>query len=85
MAERASEAVHHTDEKIEAIDRLMVDIVDLTRSAVRESNEVLGITRDVEQSADGNARLVAQLSDASAALRSQGDSLKRSVQHFVFG
>ena len=85
MTERASEAVRHTDEKIEAIDRLMVDIVDLTRSAVRESNEVLGITRDVEQSADGNARLVAQLSDASAALRSQGDSLKRSVQHFVFG
>ncbi|HET7865228.1 MAG TPA: methyl-accepting chemotaxis protein [Burkholderiaceae bacterium] len=85
MTERASEAVRHTDEKIEAINRLMVDIVELTRSAVRESNEVLGITRDVEQSADGNARLVAQLSDASAALRSQGDSLKRSVQHFVFG
>jgi len=85
MAERASTAVRQTDEKIEAIDRLMVDIVALTRSAVRESNEVLGITRDVEQSADGNAKLVAQLSDASAALRSQGDSLKRSVQHFVFG
>lgn len=85
MTERASEAVRHTDEKIEAINRLMEDIVELTRSAVRESNEVLGITRDVEQSADGNARLVAQLSDASAALRSQGDSLKRSVQHFVFG
>lgn len=85
MAERASDAVRHTDEKIEAIGLLMVDIVELTRSAVRESNEVLGITRNVEQSADGNARLVAQLSDASAALRSQGDSLKRSVQHFVLG
>lgn len=85
MTERASEAVRHTSEKMEAIDHLMVDIVALTRSAVRESNEVLGITRDVEQSADGNARLVAQLSDASAALRTQGDSLKRSVQHFVFG
>jgi methyl-accepting chemotaxis protein len=85
MTERASEAVRHTGEKMEAVDRLMVDIVALTRCAVRESNEVLGITRDVEQSADGNARLVAQLSDASAALRSQGDSLKRSVQHFVFG
>ena len=48
------------------------------------THEVLGIARQVEESAGGNARLVEQLSVASEDLREQGDSLKRSVHHFVF-
>lgn len=85
MTARASEAVEHTGQAIAAVDQIMADIVRLTHTGVTESQEVLGITRDVENSADGNARLVDQLSSASGALKSQGDSLKRSVRHFVFG
>ena len=61
------------------------DIVHLTREGMTQSQEVLRITRDVENTVGGNARLVAQLSDASGALRGQGDALKRSVHHFVLG
>jgi hypothetical protein len=39
----------------------------------------------VDDAAGGNARTVQLLSEASAELRDQGDSLKRSVQHFVTG
>lgn len=85
MAERAVEAVRKTDEGIEAVNRAMSEIVRLTRDSMTESHEVLRIAHEVEESASGNARLVDQLSDASSALREQGDSLKRSVQHFVFG
>lgn len=85
MTARASDAVDHTGEAIASVDQIMNDIVRLTRSGVVESQEVLTITRDVEDSAAGNARLVDQLSHASSALKSQGDSLKRSVRHFVFG
>lgn len=85
MTARASDAVEHTGQAIAAVDQIMADIVRLTHTGVTESQEVLGITRDVETSADGNARLVDQLSSASGALKSQGDSLKRSVRHFVFG
>lgn len=85
MAERAVDAVRKTDEGIEAVNRAMSEIVRLTRDSMAESHEVLRIAHQVEESASGNARLVDQLSDASSALREQGDSLKRSVQHFVFG
>lgn len=85
MTSRASDAVEHTGQAIASVDQIMADIVRLTHTGVVESQEVLGITRDVEQSAEGNARLVDQLSSASGALKSQGDSLKRSVRHFVFG
>jgi len=85
LTERVSEAVRHTDEKIESVNLIMADIVRLTREGLAQSQDVLGITREVEQVAGDNARLVEQLSDASAELRTQGDSLKRSVQHFVFG
>jgi methyl-accepting chemotaxis protein len=85
MTARASDAVDHTGQSITAVDQIMTDIVRLTHTGVSESQEVLGIARNVEESAEGNARLVGQLSSASIALRSQGDSLKRSVRHFVFG
>jgi methyl-accepting chemotaxis protein len=85
MTARASDAVDHTGQSITAVDQIMTDIVRLTHTGVSESQEVLGIARNVEESAEGNARLVDQLSSASTSLRSQGDSLKRSVRHFVFG
>jgi methyl-accepting chemotaxis protein len=85
MTDRASEAVGRTDELIQTVDRIMGDIVRLTRDGMSQSQEVLGITRQVEESVGGNARLVDQLSQASGALRTQGDNLKRSVQHFVLG
>jgi hypothetical protein len=31
------------------------------------------------------ARVVDQLAHASSGLRAQGDNLKRSLQHFIFG
>lgn len=83
MTERAGQAVSHTDEEIQAVDRIMDDIVRLTRDSMTQAQEVLDIARDVEQSMLGNTRLVAQLSQASNALRHQGDSLRRSVNHFV--
>lgn len=85
VAERANAAVASTDRRIESIHLLMSEIVTLTQDGRSGSQAVLDITRQVEESASGNAKLVDQLSDASAALRSQGDTLKRSVQHFVFG
>jgi methyl-accepting chemotaxis protein len=83
MTERASEAVQTTDQKIEAVHRSMGDIVRQTERGMSESQQVMGITRQVEASIGGNAQLVDQLSNASAALRSQGETLRRSVQQFV--
>ena len=71
MTSRASDAVEHTGQAIASVDQIMADIVRPTHTGVVESQEVLGITRDVEQSAEGNARLVDQLSSASGALKSQ--------------
>jgi methyl-accepting chemotaxis protein len=85
MTDRASEAVRRTDELIQTVNRIMGDIVRLTRDGMSQSQEVLDITRQVEENVSGNARLVDQLSQASGDLRSQGDNLKRSVQHFVLG
>lgn len=84
VAERANAAVSSTDQRIASIHQLMSEIVELTRNGRDGSQEVLDITRQVEAAAGGNAKLVDQLSEASASLRSQGDTLKRSVQHFVF-
>lgn len=83
MTERASDAVRHTDEKIQAVNQSMGDIVRQTQVGMTESQEVVLITKQVEESIQGNARLVEQLSDASLALREQGDSLRHSVQHFL--
>lgn len=84
LADRASDAVHETDQKISAVNDLVRDVVRLTQGGMSDSQEVLSIARNLEASANGNAQVVDQLSDASSALRAQGDSLKRSVQHFVF-
>jgi len=84
LADRASDAVHETDQKISAVSDLVRDVVRLTQGGMSDSQEVLSIARNLEASANGNAQVVDQLSDASSALRAQGDSLKRSVQHFVF-
>lgn len=84
VAERAATAVRQADAEIEAVNRIMGEIVDLVHDGQSRSREVLDITRDVEQAATGNARLVEQLSEASAGLRDQGDSLKRSVRHLEF-
>ncbi len=85
MTARVSEAVEHTGTAIVAVNQIISDVVRLTHAGVSESQDVLGIARHVETSAEGNARLVDQLSNASTALRAQGDSLKHSVRHFVFG
>jgi methyl-accepting chemotaxis protein len=83
MTERTSEAVHTTDQRIEAVHRSMGDIVRQTERGMHESQQVMSLTRQVEASIGGNAQLVDQLSNASAALRSQGETLRRSVQRFV--
>ncbi len=83
MTERASDAVRNTDEKIESVNRSMSDIVHQTQNGMNESQEVVRITKQVEESISGNARLVEQLSDASLALREQGESLRQSVHHFL--
>jgi len=83
MTERTSDAVHTTDQRIEAVHRSMGDIVRKTERGMIESHQVMGLTRQVEASIGGNALLVDQLSNASAALRNQGEALRRSVQMFV--
>ncbi len=83
MTERTSDAVHTTDQRIEAVHRSMGDIVRQTERGMLESQQVMGLTRQVEASIGGNAQLVDQLSNASAALRSQGETLRRSMQMFV--
>jgi methyl-accepting chemotaxis protein len=83
MTERASDAVRNTDEKIQSVNQSMGDIVRQTQNGMNESQEVVHITKQVEESISGNARLVEQLSDASLALREQGESLRRSVHHFL--
>jgi methyl-accepting chemotaxis protein len=84
LTDRVDESVRHTDERISEVSSIVGDIVRLTRTGRDQSQEVVGITRDVEGSADGNARMVEQLAHASADLRNHGDNLKRSIQHFVF-
>lgn len=85
LTERVGESVRQTDERLAEMAGLMAEIVRLTQDGCEQSHEVVGITRQVEDSAGGNARMVEQLAHASAGLREQGDNLKRSMQHFVFG
>ena len=85
VTDRASETVRRTDELTQTVNRIMGDIVRLTRDGMTQAQEVLDITHQVEESVDDNARLVEQLSHASGDLRTQGDQLRRSVQHFVLG
>ena len=83
MTERTSEALHTTDRRIAAVHRSMGDIVRQNERGMSESQQVMGLTRQVEASIDGNAKLVDQLSNASTALRGQGETLRRSVQMFA--
>ncbi len=85
LSERVGDSVRQTDERLAEMAGLMAEIVRLTQDGCEQSHEVVGITRQVEDSAGGNARMVEQLAHASAGLREQGDNLKRSMQHFVFG
>jgi len=85
LTERVGESVRKTDERVGEVSAIMGDIVRLTQAGRDQSSEVVGITRQVEESAGGNVRMVEQLAQASAGLREQGDHLKRSMQHFVFG
>jgi methyl-accepting chemotaxis protein len=85
LTDRVGDSVRKTDERVSEVSAIMGDIVRLTQTGREQSHEVVGITRSVEESAGGNARMVEQLAHASADLRVQGDNLKRSMQHFVFG
>lgn len=85
LAQRAMEAMHQTEREIESVNTVVSDVVVLVREGLQQSRDVMGISREAADNAGGNSRLVDQLSQASAELRDQGDNLKRSVQHFVFG
>lgn len=85
LTQRVGDSVRLTDERVAEVSAIMGDIVQLTHTGRDQSHEVVGITRSVEESAGGNARMVDQLAHASADLRVHGDNLKRSMQHFVFG
>ena len=85
LASRSNDAVQETDKQIQSVNALMDEVVRLTRQGMQESQGVLGIARTVEASVAGNVQLIDQLSGAAGALRDQGDSLRRSVRHFVLG
>lgn len=84
LSERVGESVRNTDERIEKVSAIVADIVRLTRSGHSQSREVVDLAQGVSESVGGNARMVDQLANASGDLRTQGDNLKRSMQHFVF-
>jgi methyl-accepting chemotaxis protein len=83
MTERAAEAVQQTDRKIEAVHRSMGVIVAQAREGMSASHDVAGATRGVEESIDGNVRVVDQLSVASTDLRQQGEALRESVAAYL--
>ena len=83
MTDRASRAVGRTGDEIQAVDRIMGSLVQVTLDSREQSQQVLDIVHQVDASVQGNVVLVAQLSEASGGLRHQGDALKRSVGHFV--
>lgn len=83
LADRATNAVHATDEKVAEVSGVMREVVGLTQAGMVDSQEVLGIARHLEASTGSNAQVVEQLSDAAAQLRLQGETLKRSLQHFA--
>ena len=85
LTERAGEAVHTTDQRIEAVQRSLGGVVRQTERGINESQRVMRLTRQVQASIGANAQLVDQLSNASAALRTQGETLRSSVQMFVPG
>jgi methyl-accepting chemotaxis protein len=82
LSERASEAVTLTEERIAAINERMNRIVEVLRASNAEAEEVLGLAREVGSATEGNERLMQQLTAASTALRSQGDTLKSAMAQF---
>lgn len=85
MSERLGQALVRADREVESVSGVIGEIVGLVRTSQTQALSVLDIARNVDETVGHNARLVKQLSDASAQLRDEGDSLKRSVQHFQFG
>lgn len=83
MTERATEAAMRTDDKIQSVSQTMEEVVRLTQMGLKRSQEVLVMAREVQESAKSSSVTVGQLVDASAALHEQGESLRRSLQHFV--
>lgn len=82
-AERMREALGRTDQAIESVNAIMGEIVGHVRDGHSQAQGVLGLARELDDAAGGNLRIVQQLTEASAELRDQGDSLKRSIQHFI--
>ena len=85
MSDRVGQAMVRADQELDAVSGAVAEIVTLVRSGQSQSSDVLTIAREVDDTVENNARLVSQLSDAAAELRDEGDSLKRSVQHFELG
>lgn len=83
LTERAVEAVGQTDLRIDAVNRSMGLIVSMTRDGMAASLDVASEARRTATSIEGNAKLVEQLSHASADLRQQGESLRGSVAQFA--
>jgi methyl-accepting chemotaxis protein len=82
LSGRASEMVTLTEERITAINERMNRIVEVLRASTSEAEEVLGLAREVGTATDGNVQLMNQLTDASVALRGQGDTLETAMAQF---
>jgi methyl-accepting chemotaxis protein len=83
LTERAVEAVAQTDLRIDAVHRAMGTIVSMTRDGMSAAQDVASEARRTASAIEGNAKLVDQLSVASADLRQQGESLRGSVAQFA--
>lgn len=82
LSGRASEMVTLTEERITAINERMNRIVEVLRASTSEAEEVLDLAREVGTATDGNVQLMNQLTDASVALRGQGDTLEAAMAQF---
>lgn len=82
LSERASEVVTLTEERIAAINERMNRIVAVLRESTAEAEEVLVLAREVGSATEGNVQLMNQLTDASVALRGQGDTLETAMAQF---
>lgn len=83
VADRAMDAVRGTDADVQAVDGLMAEVVRRASDSRAQSQQVLDIARNVENSVAGNVQLIDELSGAAGALRDQGDALRQSVRQFV--
>lgn len=83
--ERVGQAMERAAQEVDQIEGAVGEIVTLARESRSRAREVLTVAHEVDEAVSGNARLVQQLSEASAELRDQGNNLKRSVGHFELG